>query len=63
MRDAQDRFAAGVQDNLPVTDAQASLATAESRLTEDLYQFNVAKLQLARSVGVVESQYRVYLGR
>ena len=60
--DAQDRFAAGVQDNLPVTDAQAALAQAESRLTGDLYQFNLSKLQLARNVGVIESQYRTYLG-
>ena len=63
LQDAEQRFAAGVDDNLAVVQAQSSLASAESRLVETLYQFNAAKLSLARSVGVVETQYRVYLGR
>jgi len=28
-----------------------------------LYQYNVAKLQLARNTGVVETRYRSYLGK
>ena len=62
LSDEQDRFAAGVDDNLPVVDAQASLAGAQAQLVQALYQFNGAKLQLARSTGIVESQYRTYLG-
>ena len=63
LQQASDRFAAGVDDNLPVVQAQASLADAQSRLVNTLYQYNQSKLQLARNTGVVETQYKVYLGR
>jgi outer membrane protein TolC len=63
LQDTTDRFAAGIDDNLPVVQAQASLAAAQSRLVETLYQYNQAKLLLARNTGVVESQYKTYLGR
>jgi outer membrane protein TolC len=62
LSDEQDRFAAGVDDNLPVVDAQATLAGAEAQLVQALYQYNGAKLQLARATGIVETQYRTYLG-
>jgi outer membrane protein TolC len=63
LADAEDRFKSGVDDNLPVVDAQATLASAESQLVQSLYQYNVAKLQLARNTGVVETRYRTYLGK
>ncbi|HEY1994970.1 MAG TPA: TolC family protein [Edaphobacter sp.] len=63
VQDASDRFKAGVEDNLPVVQAQAVLAQAQSRLVQTLYQYNQSKLTLARNTGVVESQYKVYLGR
>lgn len=63
LQDASDRFQAGVSDNLPVVRAQATLADAQSRLVEALYQYNQSKLTLARNTGVVETQYKVYLGR
>jgi outer membrane protein TolC len=63
VQDASDRFKAGVDDNLPVVQAQATLAAAQSRLVQTLYQYNQSKLQLARNTGVVESQYKIYLGR
>ena len=63
LSDETDRVNAGVDDNLPLVTAQASLATAESNLVESLYQYNVSKLLLARASGVLEQQYRVYLGR
>ncbi len=63
LQQATDRFAAGVDDNLPVVQAQAVLADAQSRLVQTLYQYNQSKLTLARNTGVVESQYKVYLGR
>jgi len=61
--DETDRVNAGVDDNLPLVQAQSSLATAESNLIESLYQYNLAKLSLARASGVLETQYRVYLGK
>ncbi len=62
LSDEQQRFSAGVDDNLPVVDAEASLAGAQAQLVKALYQYNTAKLMLARSTGIVESQYRTYLG-
>ena len=63
VQQATDRFAAGVDDNLPLVQAQATLAAAQSQLVNSLYQYNQAKLILARNSGVVETQYKVYLGR
>ena len=63
VQDASDRFKAGVDDNLPVVQAQAVLAQAQSQLVQTLYQYNQSKLTLARNTGVVETQYKVYLGR
>ena len=63
LADTRDRFAAGVDDNLPVVQAQATLANAQSRLISTEFQLNQAKLKLARNTGVVETQYKQYLGR
>jgi len=63
LSDQTDRFNAGIDDTLPLVQAQASLQRAQSNLVESLYQFNLAKLGLARSTGVIEQQYRNYLGR
>jgi len=63
LSDETDRVNAGVDDNLPLVTAQASLAAAQTNLVESLYQFNIAKLALARAAGVLELQYRDYLGR
>jgi len=63
LSDETERVQAGVDDNLPLVEAQATLARAQSDLVESLYQFNIAKLALARAAGVLEEQYRSYLGR
>ena len=63
LSDETDRVNAGVDDNLPLVTAQATLAAAQSNLVESLYQYNLAKIALARASGVLEQQYRVYLGR
>jgi outer membrane protein TolC len=63
LSDTRDRFAAGVDDSLPLVRAQATLANAQSRLILTEFQFNQAKLNLARNTGVVETEYRRYLGR
>ena len=63
LSDETDRFNAGIDDTLPLTRAQATLQSAQSNLVNSLYQYNLAKLALARSAGVLEQQYRTYLGR
>jgi outer membrane protein TolC len=62
LSDETDRVNSGVDDNLPLVTAQASLASAQSSLVESLYQYNVSKILLARSSGVLEQQYRQFLG-
>jgi len=63
LSDESDRFNAGIDDTLPLVRAQSTLANAQTTLVESLYQYNLAKLRLARSAGVLEQQYRAYLGR
>jgi outer membrane protein TolC len=63
LSDETDRVQAGVDDNLPLVAAQATLASAQSNLVDSLYRFNLSKLALARSAGILEQQYRLYLGR
>lgn len=62
LSDETDRVRAGVDTNLPLVTAQASLSQAQSNLVESIYQYNVSKLGLARAAGVLEQQYRQYLG-
>ena len=49
---AQERFAAGLDNNLEVVQAQQSVAAAHEGLVSSQYQHNLAKLLLARSMGV-----------
>ncbi len=56
-----DRFQAGVDDNLPVVQAQATLANAETTLVSTTSQHNQAKLGLARNLGIVDTQYATYV--
>lgn len=63
LSDERDRFKAGVEDNLAVVDAQASVTSAQQQLVQALYQYNVAKLNLARNTGVIETRYRTYMGK
>jgi outer membrane protein TolC len=62
LSEAQQRYAAGVSDNLAVTQAQQSVAQANDRYVTSLYQHNVAKLSLARALGVAQSNYKDYVG-
>ena len=59
---AQDRFKAGVADNLEVVQAQESVAAANQSYISSLYSFNVAKISLALAMGVAEQSGLQYLG-
>lgn len=63
LNDETERVNAGVDDTLPLVTAQASLAAAQSNYVQSLYRYNLAKLALARAAGVIELQYRAYLGK
>jgi outer membrane protein TolC len=62
LQQAQDRFAAGVANNIDVVQAQESLASANDNYISSLNSFNLAKLSLARALGVAESATQRYLG-
>lgn len=61
LKEAQQRYVAGVDDNLAVTQAQQSVAQAHEQLVGSQYRHNIAKLSLARALGAAEN-YKSYLG-
>ncbi|HTV04104.1 MAG TPA: TolC family protein [Acidobacteriaceae bacterium] len=58
---ATQRFTAGVDDNLPVAEAQSTLAQAQAQYVNSVYQFNLAKLGFARNLGLLDTQYKNYV--
>jgi outer membrane protein TolC len=62
LSEAQQRFKAGVDDSLAVSQALSTDRQAEDQYISALYQHNVAKLSLARSLGVASTNYKDYLG-
>lgn len=62
LRQAQDRLAAGVANNVEVVQAQESVAAANETYIQALYLNNIAKLTLARALGIAEQQTRAFLG-
>lgn len=62
LSEAQQRFRAGVSDNLPVSQAQSQTEQANDQYISALYQHNVAKLSLARALGVADTNYKDFLG-
>ena len=61
LKEAQDRYANGVSDNLAVSQAQQSVAQADSQYVTSLYRHNIAKLSLARALGDGQD-YKKYVG-
>jgi outer membrane protein TolC len=59
---ARDRFAAGVTDNIEVVQAQDSLAGAQDSLISALYAHNLAKVALARAIGMTENNVKQFIG-
>jgi outer membrane protein TolC len=62
LKQAQDRYAAGVSGSLEVVQAQGALTGANETYIQALYLNNVAKLSLARGLGVAEQMTRSFLG-
>jgi outer membrane protein TolC len=58
---SEDRFSAGVADNLEVVQAQESVASAHENYIQSLYAHNLAKIELARSIGDAEQGVERYL--
>jgi outer membrane protein TolC len=58
---AQDRFTAGVTDNLEVVQAQEAVAAANENYISSLYAHNIAKVEFARAIGYAEQGVKQYL--
>jgi outer membrane protein TolC len=59
---ARDRFAAGVTDNIEVVQAQDAVANAQESLISSMYANNLAKVALARAVGMTETNLKQFMG-
>lgn len=59
---ARDRFSAGVADNIEVVQAQGAVAQATTTYIDSVYAHNVAKVSLARAVGLTDQGVKQYLG-
>lgn len=62
LSEAQQRYKAGVSDNLAVSQAQQAVAQADEQYVDSLYRHNIAKLSLARALGVAQTSYKDYVG-
>ena len=54
LRQSEDRFRAGVTDSVEVVQSQEAVASAHEQFISSLYNFNFAKISLARSLGMAE---------
>lgn len=61
LEQSQDRFAAGVTNNVEVIQAQQQLASANEQYIASLYAHNIAKVLLARAIGNAEQAVKQYL--
>jgi outer membrane protein TolC len=59
---SKDRFTSGVTDSVEVVQAEQALASANDQYITSLYDHNLAKLSLARALGVARTNYEQYLG-
>jgi outer membrane protein TolC len=58
---SQDRFTAGVADNLEVVQAQEAVASAHESYIQSLYAHNLSKVELAYAIGDAEQGVKRYL--
>jgi outer membrane protein TolC len=59
---SKDRFTSGVTDTVEVVQAEQALASANDQYITGLYNHSLAKLSLARALGVARTNYEQYLG-
>ena len=57
---SRDRFSAGVTDTVEVVQSQESIASAHEQYISSLYSYNVAKISLARALGIAEMGVKEY---
>lgn len=63
LRQARDRFTAGVTNTVEVVQAQQLVADADDSLVSAQFQYNVAKVSLARALGLAEKNVKAYFNQ
>jgi outer membrane protein TolC len=63
LRQSRDRFTAGVTNTVEIVQAQQSVADADENLISAQFQYNIAKVELARSLGLAEEGMRTYFSK
>ena len=61
LEQARDRFTFGVTDNIEVVQAQASVAAANDNLISGLYAHNLAKVSLAKAMGLADQGVKKFI--
>ncbi len=62
LQQSQDRFAAGVTNNIEVVQAQESVVSNDDNYISSLYSYNLAKASLARALGLTAEASKQLLG-
>ena len=57
---SRDRFGAGVTDTVEVVQSQEEVASAHEQFISSLYNYNFAKISLARALGIAEEIVKEY---
>jgi outer membrane protein TolC len=57
---SRDRFGAGVTDTVEVVQSQEIVASSHEQFISSLYSYNLAKISLARALGVAEEGVKEY---
>jgi len=60
LKQSRDRFTAGVTNTVEVVQAQQTVAEANENLISAQYSYNLAKVALARSLGLAEQGLKAY---
>ena len=63
LQQSRDRFAAGVTNSVEVVLSQQAVADADNNLISAQYQYNLAKVSLARSLGLAETGLKAYFNQ
>lgn len=63
LKQSRDRFSAGVTNTVEIVQAQQAVAVADENLISAQFQYNVAKVSLARALGVADEGLRSYFAK
>lgn len=63
LKQSRDRFTAGVTNTVEIVQAQQAVAVADEDLISAQFQYNVAKVSLARALGMADEGVRAYFAK